>query len=198
VVNSVCLSPRVFKNAVLSVERARSTEIDEDERLLPPTMVLTTLAAALLLSAEGLIVPQRPLVHAASRATSPTMLFGGLFGGGNKDSGSGGAGLSARDADFARRQDKLAARQEKAKELPAGSVECTFPQKGDKVVIAKQGDNIAQVCSKAGLRVKFDCKSGQCGTCQVRLNGRSSIKVCQGGVIPGGATRKLKITLDNP
>ena len=57
-------------------------------------MVLTTLAAALLLSAEGLIMPQRPLVHAASRATSPTMQFGGLFGGGNKASGGSGAECS--------------------------------------------------------------------------------------------------------
>jgi len=41
-------------------------------------------------------------------------------------------------------------------------------------------------------------QNGRCGTCQVRLNGRSAAKVCQGAKIPGGATRKLKITLDNP
>ena len=53
---------------------------------------------------------------------------------------------------------QLAARQAKAAELPKGSVEVTFPQKGNKVVIAKQGQPIGQVCQKAGLRVKFDCK----------------------------------------
>ena len=77
-------------------------------------------------------------------------------------------------------------------------------------------------------------QNGRCATCQVRLNGRSAVKVCQGPTvrlqplcndargaqlprararapdrrltvsvvllhpqIPGGATRKLKITLDN-
>ena len=74
----------------------------------------------------------------------------------------------------------------------------TFPQKGNKVVYAQQGDNIGKVAAKAGLRIKFDCKNGRCGTCQVRLNGRAAAKVCQGATIPGGATRKLKITLDNP
>lgn len=41
-------------------------------------------------------------------------------------------------------------------------------------------------------------QNGRCGTCQVRLNGRAAAKVCQGAVIPGGATRKLTLTLDNP
>ena len=40
-------------------------------------------------------------------------------------------------------------------------------------------------------------QNGRCATCQVRLNGRSAAKVCQGATIPGGATRKLSITLDN-
>jgi len=109
-----------------------------------------------------------------------------------------GGKANARDADLERRQGKLAERQAKAKAIPKGSVEVTFPQKGNKVVIAKQGEPLGKVVSRAGLRVKFDCKNGRCGTCQVRLNGRSAAKVCQGGTIPGGATRKLKITLDNP
>lgn len=118
--------------------------------------------------------------------------------------------------------------QAKAATLPKGSVECTFPQKGNKQIIAKQGQPLSQVISKAGLRVKFDCKNGRCGTCQVRLNGRSAAKICQKATVridrrsrtprgtierrdcwadreravlsqvPGGATRKLTITLDNP
>ena len=132
----------------------------------------------------------------------------------------------ARDADLERRQGKLAERQAKAKEIPKGSVEVTFPQKGNKVVIAKQGEPLGKVIGRGGLKVKFDCKvscahsrskiapahpltsrpfsrcagsqNGRCGTCQVRLNGRAAAKVCQGATVPGGATRKLKITLDNP
>jgi len=130
-----------------------------------------------------------PVAQSASnRVGTPQMLFG--FGGNQPK--------NARDADLERRQDKLAARREKAAQLPPGSVEVTFPQKANKMVIAKQGEPIAKVASRAGLRIKFDCKNGRCGTCQVRLNGRAAAKVCQGAKIPGGATRKLKITLDNP
>ena len=50
---------------------------------------------------------------------------------------------------------------------------------------------------QAGLRVKFDCKNGRCATCQVRLNGRAAAKICQGATVPGGATKRLSITLDN-
>ena len=66
--------------------------------------------------------------------------------------------MNARDADLARRQGKLAARQAKGAELPKGSVEVTFPQKGNKMVIAKQGEPLGKVVQRAGLRVKFDCK----------------------------------------
>ena len=40
-------------------------------------------------------------------------------------------------------------------------------------------------------------QNGRCATCQVRLNGRSAAKICQGATVPGGATKKLSITLDN-
>ena len=49
----------------------------------------------------------------------------------------------------------------------------------------------------AGVRIKFDCKNGRCGTCQVRINGRSAAKVCQGAKIPGGATKRITLTVDN-
>jgi len=114
--------------------------------------------------------------------------------------------------------------------VPKGQVEVTFPQKGNKVVLAQQGELIGKVVQRAGMRVKFDCKvcrsspvrrgrlmnlsirpppprlrvtpawcaqNGRCGTCQVRLNGRAAAKVCQGATVPGGATKKLTITLDN-
>ena len=69
-----------------------------------------------------------------------------------------GGGKSARDLDFERRQERLAGRQQTAKEQPKGTVECTFPQKGNKVVMAKQGEPLGKVVSRSGLRVKFDCK----------------------------------------
>ena len=45
-----------------------------------------------------------------------------------------------------------------ANSAPKGQVEVTFPQKGNKVVIAKQGEPIGKVVQRAGMRVKFDCK----------------------------------------
>ena len=94
----------------------------------------------------------------ATRAPVAQMNWFGGFGGGAAQKEEGG--LNARDADFARRQDKLAARQAKAATQPKGAVECTFPQKGNKVVQAKQGEPIGAVVKRAGLRVKFDCKVG--------------------------------------
>merc|ERR1719440_38741 len=151
---------------------------------------LLVASVALLATSSALVLPAAPApIASAARCASPAMQFG-MFGG-------GGGGGDARDQDLARRQGKLAARQQKAKELPKGSVEVTFPQKGNKMVVAKQGEPLGKVIQRAGLRVKFDCKNGRCATCQVRLNGRSAAKVCQGATIPGGATRKLSITLDN-
>jgi hypothetical protein len=45
-----------------------------------------------------------------------------------------------------------------ASSAPKGQVEVTFPQKGNKVVLAQQGEPIGKVVSRAGMRVKFDCK----------------------------------------
>ncbi|EOD16684.1 hypothetical protein EMIHUDRAFT_435876 [Emiliania huxleyi CCMP1516] len=152
--------------------------------------------ASIVFAAVGLTSPVAPARHlTAARAPAPAAQFGW---GRPQAAPSAPPPQNARDADFARRQEKLAQRQQTAKSAPKGQVEVTFPQKGNKVVYAQQGDNIGKVAAKAGLRIKFDCKNGRCGTCQVRLNGRAAAKVCQGATIPGGATRKLKITLDNP
>lgn len=71
---------------------------------------------------------------------------------------SQGSGMNARDADFARRQERLAGRQAQGAAQEKGAVECTFPQKGNKVVMAKQGEPLGKVIGRAGLKVKFDCK----------------------------------------
>ena len=142
----------------------------------------------LLATAHALVMPFAAPSRAGSVAFSRVAQPVEMLWGGQK---------SARDADFERRQGKLQDRRAKAAQQPKGTVECTFPQKGNKVVLAKQGEPLGKVVSRAGLRVKFDCKNGRCGTCQVRLNGRAAAKICQGATVPGGATRKLKITLDN-
>ena len=150
----------------------------------------------LLASAHAFVLPSAPHVARASPALTAEPVMFGLFGGGGAKT-SEPTLQNARDADFARRQEKLGARRAAGAAAPKGQVEVTFPQKGNKVVKAMQGDPIGKVCQKAGVRVKFDCKNGRCGTCQVSINGRSKAKVCQGAVVPGGATRKIKITLDS-
>ena len=154
-------------------------------------LLLPTLAAALLTPA---VHPLAPAV-AATRSVPATMFFN--FGKKEEAPAPAQGRGSKIDQDFARRQEKLQARQAKAASAPKGQVEVTFPQKGNKVVLAKQGEAIGKVAQRAGIRIKFDCKNGRCGTCQVRLNGRAAAKVCQGAVIPGGATRKVKLTVDN-
>lgn len=156
-------------------------------------LLLPTLAAALL--SPAVMPPLSPAI-AVTRNVPATMFFN--FGKKDDAPAPPKAGGSKQDQDFARRQEKLQARQAKAASAPKGQVEVTFPQKGNKVVLAKQGEPIGSVVKRAGMRVKFDCKNGRCGTCQVRLNGRAAAKICQGATIPGGATRKVKITLDNP
>ena len=74
------------------------------------------LAALMPLLAVSL-VPGAPLQCQLARpvvqpAASPLMQFGGMFGGGGNKGGGGGGQVSARDADFARRQEKLASRKQ--------------------------------------------------------------------------------------
>ena len=146
------------------------------------------LSLALLLqgaSAAWVAAPALPAGRAAVRSAAPPPVMQW-----------GASSQSARDRDYERRQDRLASR--KAAAPPKGQVTVTFPQKGGKTVTCKQGEPLGKVISRAGVRVKFDCKNGRCGTCQVRLNGRAAFKICQGATVPGGATKKLSITLDNP
>ena len=110
----------------------------------------------------------------------------------------GSSSNDAREADFQRRQERLKQRKAAAAAAPKGQVTVSFPQKGGKQVTAQQGEALGKVISRAGVRVKFDCKNGRCGTCQVSINGRSKAKICQGPKVPAGATKSLSITLDNP
>lgn len=65
------------------------------------------------------------------------------------------------------------------------------------VVECEQGDLIDTVAKKSKIKIPFGCKSGRCNSCEVRLNGRASAKVCQGAKIPAGPTKKLAIKVIN-
>jgi len=68
------------------------------------------------------------MMTASARAPAPVALFG-WGGGGKKEEAPAAPGLSARDADFARRQDKLAARQVETRQHTPGQVarRCACP-----------------------------------------------------------------------
>ena len=38
------------------------------------------------------------------------------------------------------------------------------------IIQAKKGDALAAVAEKAGVEIKFKCKKGECGTCEVNMN----------------------------
>jgi hypothetical protein len=81
--------------------------------------------------------------------------------------------------------------------LHAGKpVDVTFTPSG-KVIVAEQGDLIEVVAKKAGVVIPFKCKQGRCMSCEVRLNGKVSTRVCQGATIPSGPTKKLTIDVIN-
>eukprot|EP01036_Dinobryon_divergens_P022695 gene22695-30977_t len=75
-------------------------------------------------------------------------------------------------------------------------VDVSFEPSGKKIV-AEQGDLIEAVAKKAGVVIPFKCKQGRCNSCEVRLNGKVSAKVCQGAKIPAGPTKKLSIVVIN-
>ena len=157
---------------------ATSTKFLSD---FPDSQAMLSVALCLI-GAQAFTLQSQPLSRNVVTASSaaPVMFFG------KKPAPQEPTVQNARDADFARRQDRLAQRGAAAASQPKGQVEVTFPQKGNKVVKAMQGDAIGKVCQKAGIKVKFDCKNGRCGTCEVSINGRSKAKVCQGAKVPGG------------
>merc|ERR1712032_685379 len=97
-------------------------EVEPEESMLRALTLIV-----LSCGCSALLAPARlpAVVQDGSRAASPQMLWG--RGGG-----------SSVEQDFERRQEKLAQRQALAKSQPKGAVEVTFPQKGNKMVVAKQ------------------------------------------------------------
>ncbi|KAJ1621790.1 hypothetical protein T492DRAFT_573828, partial [Pavlovales sp. CCMP2436] len=52
---------------------------------------------------------------------------------------------------------------------------------GKKTVSVEAGSPLAAAASKAGVRVRFDCKEGKCGICEVKVNGKN-MRTCIGKV----------------
>jgi ferredoxin len=54
-----------------------------------------------------------------------------------------------------------------------------------KTINAIAGQSLADVARAAGSKIQYDCKNGDCGTCTVKLNGRS-VRACVAKVPAGG------------
>ena len=63
------------------------------------------------------------------------------------------------------------------KKSAAGTVDIQF-MPADKVVSAKIGDPLLDVAKKAGVEIPTKCMKGECGTCEVNINGKW-VKSCQ-------------------
>ena len=106
-----------------------------------PSRLILLAAACLLSSADALLVGVGvvPRAHAASNVR---MLWGRPQN-------------TAIDRDFERRQEMLNARRQKSASTPKGQVEVTI---AGRKTTAKQGEPIAAVARRAGVKIKFDCK----------------------------------------
>ena len=60
------------------------------------------------------------------------------------------------------------------------TVDVTFTSsKSTKTVAAVPGSSMAACASRAGVKIAYNCKNGECGTCEVLLNGNKVIRTCQ-------------------
>lgn len=62
----------------------------------------------------------------------------------------------------------------------------------NKKVQAVAGQNLKDVALAAKIPIKYNCKKGECGTCEVDLNGKK-VRTCV-GIVPRGA-RKNEVTI---
>ncbi len=53
-----------------------------------------------------------------------------------------------------------------------------------KSVKAIVGQKVSVVANAARVKIKYDCRNGDCGTCMITMNGKK-VKACQ-QVIPSG------------
>ncbi|TFJ85619.1 hypothetical protein NSK_003128 [Nannochloropsis salina CCMP1776] len=74
------------------------------------------------------------------------------------------------------------------------TVSITFMPAG-KQVTAVAGQSLKDVAQAARIPIKYNCKKGECGTCEVVLNGKK-VRTCV-GIVPRGA-RKNEVTIKVP
>jgi ferredoxin len=61
-------------------------------------------------------------------------------------------------------------------------------------VTATQGDPLSAVAEAAGIEIKYKCKKGECGTCEVNVNNKW-VKACQATIPKLSKGEKLTITV---
>lgn len=90
--------------------------------------------------------------------------------------------IQVRFSNFQRQYQLSLFKDIKTKSNKAGSVEIQFLP-ANKFVTAKIGDSLADVAKGAGIEINYKCMKGECGTCEINVNGKW-IKACQSTVPP--------------
>lgn len=82
----------------------------------------------------------------------------------------------------------------RASKVMAATTQIVFTP-GNKEVTARVGDRMEDVAKAAGMDVQYKCKKGECGTCEVRVNGKWT-KACQLTIptIPKGEVMRVSVT----
>lgn len=62
----------------------------------------------------------------------------------------------------------------------------------NKLIQAREGEPIGAVAERAGVTINYKCKKGECGTCQVRIDGKW-VKACQAVVSSPASSAILQI-----
>ncbi len=56
-------------------------------------------------------------------------------------------------------------------------------QPSNKIIQAREGEQLSAVAVKAGVEINYKCRKGECGTCQVKIDNKW-VKACQTTVTP--------------
>lgn len=71
------------------------------------------------------------------------------------------------------------------------SLHMTVLTNGKKKVDVKEGSAMKAACAKLGVKPRYSCKKGDCGSCTVTVGG-SRIKACVGKVPPAPRLKSLQ------
>lgn len=67
-------------------------------------------------------------------------------------------------------------------------------QPTNKLIQAFEGESIREVAEKAGVKINYKCRKGECGTCQVKIDGKW-VKACQSVVSAPSSSSVLQISV---